>query len=73
MGPNGTVMAVEVNGSGPAFQMGTPAQLFAVLGYTGWDAASDGKRSLMTVGPRQAQTSQTPITLVLNWQADLKK
>jgi len=73
MGPNGTVMAVEVNGSGPAFQMGTPAQLFAVLGYTGWDAASDGKRSLMTVGPRQAQTSQTPITVVLNWQADLRK
>ena len=73
MGPNGSVMAVEVNGSGTAFQMGTPTQLFNLLGYTGWDASADGKRFLMTVGPRQEQNSQTPITVVLHWQADVKR
>ena len=74
MGPNGSVMSVEVNGSGTAFQMETPTQLFAVLGYTGWDATTDGKRFLMTVGPRQdQQNSQTPITVVLHWQADMKR
>jgi hypothetical protein len=32
----------------------------------------DGKRFLMVVPPGQ-QNTQTPITVVLNWQADLKK
>jgi Tol biopolymer transport system component len=74
MGANGSVMAVDVNGSGTAFQLGTPKELFAVLGYTAWDAAADGKRFLMTVAPRPAQqNSQTPITVVLHWQADLKR
>jgi len=74
MGSNGSVTALDVNGSGVAFQMGTPTQLFAVLGYTSWDGTVDGKRFLMTVAPGQAQQgTQTPITVVLNWQADIKR
>ena len=73
MGPNGAMMAVDVNGSGPAFQMGTPKQLFAVQAGTGWDVTADGARFLITVEPGQSQNTQTPITVVLNWQADLKR
>jgi eukaryotic-like serine/threonine-protein kinase len=71
--PFGSVMAVDVNGSGAAFQMGTPRQLFQTPARTAFDVTADGKRFLMTVSPGQAQHTPTPITIVLNWQADLKK
>jgi hypothetical protein len=74
LGPGSTVMTVDVNGSGAAFQTGTPKQLFAAPPNTGVDVTTDGKRFLMTVAPGQGQqNSQTPITVVLNWQADLKR
>ena len=73
-GPNGAVMAVDVNGTGAAFQMGTPQQLFTAPPNAGGDVTADGKRFLFPVAPAQGQqTTQTPITVVLNWQADLKK
>jgi hypothetical protein len=53
--------------------MGTPKQLFAALPNAGWDVTADGMRFLMSVEPGQTQATQTPITVVLNWQADLKK
>jgi serine/threonine protein kinase len=71
--PAGSLMAVDVNGSGAAFQMGTPKPLFTVPANTGGDMAGDGKRFLMTVAPGAGQQTSTPITVVLNWQADLKK
>jgi hypothetical protein len=68
------IMSVDVNGSGAGFQMGTPKQLFAALANNGWDVTADGKRFMMIVPPNQGvQTTPTPITVVLNWQADLKK
>jgi len=73
LGPNYTMMAVEVNGSGAGFQMGTPQQLFTVPVAAGWDVTADGQRFLMSVPPGIGQQTQTPITVVLNWQADLKK
>jgi eukaryotic-like serine/threonine-protein kinase len=73
MGPGNAMMSVGVNGSGPAFQMGTPKQLFTAPSYSGWDVTADGARFLMSVDPGMAQATQTPITVVLNWQADLKK
>jgi eukaryotic-like serine/threonine-protein kinase len=73
-GPNNAMMAVDVNGTGAAFQMGTPQQLFTAPANAGWDVTADGKRFLMTVLPGQGQqAASTPITVVLNWQADLKK
>jgi serine/threonine protein kinase len=71
-GPGRDLMAVDVNGSGAAFQMGTPQKLFT-LQAGGWDTTSDGKRVMMTVASGQDPNAQTPITVVLNWQADLKK
>ena len=68
------MMSVDVNGSGAGFQMGTPKQLFQFPPNNGWDITSDGKRFMMIVAPNQGvQASPTPITVVLNWQADLKK
>jgi eukaryotic-like serine/threonine-protein kinase len=69
-GPNNAMMAVDVNGSGAGFQMGTPQRLFTIPTNQGWDVTADGKRFLMTVAPPQG--SGAPITVVLNWQADLK-
>jgi Tol biopolymer transport system component len=73
VGPGNALMAVDVNGSGAAFQMGTPQKLFTLPASTGWDMTADGKRFLLTVSSGQDQGAQTPITVVLNWQAELKK
>jgi eukaryotic-like serine/threonine-protein kinase len=69
---NGSPVAVEVDGSSPAFQPGIPKQLFAAFGNNTWDVTTDGKRFFMAVPPKQTATDE-PITVVLNWQADLKK
>jgi eukaryotic-like serine/threonine-protein kinase len=68
------ILSVDVNASGAGFQMGTAKQLFRAPANNGWDVTGDGKRFLMIVPPNQAaQAAPTPITVVLNWQADLKK
>jgi hypothetical protein len=68
------MMSVDVNGSGAGFQMGTPKQLFRSPANNGWDLTGDGKQFMIIVPPGQGQpTTPTPITVVLNWQADLKK
>jgi hypothetical protein len=73
------VMAVEISSS-PTFQPGTPKELFeAPFAQAGdwsrnsaYDVSPDGKRFLATV-PAAQNLSDTPITVVLNWQAGLKK
>jgi hypothetical protein len=72
--PNGSPMAVDVSSNGSAFQPGVPKQLFAAPeGLAGtWDVTSDGKRFLMAIAPVQKAVDE-PITVVLNWQAALKK
>ena len=71
--PNGSPMAVDVTTTGAAFQAGVPKQLFALTPNVGdWDVTADGKRFLAAVPPVQ-QTAQTPITVVLNWEAGLKR
>jgi Tol biopolymer transport system component len=69
---NGSPMAVDVSTS-PEFQPGIPKQLFALPTNVGdWDVTSDGKRFLVAM-PLQAQSANTPINVVLNWDAGLKK
>jgi Tol biopolymer transport system component/predicted Ser/Thr protein kinase len=71
--PNGSPMTVDVTATGAAFQAGVPKQLFALPPNVGdWDMTADGKRFLAAVPPVQ-QTTVTPITVVLNWQAALQK
>jgi hypothetical protein len=67
-------MLLDLYGSGAGFQMGTPKQLFRSPANNGWDLTGDGKQFMIIVPPGQGQpTTPTPITVVLNWQADLKK
>ena len=68
------LIAVEVNTAGAALQMGTPRVLFPLPDNNGWDMTGDGKRFLIRAyAGLQSESTQTPITVVLNWQADLKR
>jgi serine/threonine protein kinase/Tol biopolymer transport system component len=73
--PDRKLMSVEVK-AGATFEVGVSKPLFdtRVESYTNdnrYAVSPDGQRFLMNV-PVEAQTS-TPITVVLNWTADLKK
>jgi eukaryotic-like serine/threonine-protein kinase len=75
---DGQLMAVDVTG-GPIFKAGVPQSLFralvvrgrreSLLGVLRWDVAPDGKRFLIDT----VKTSSEPLTVVLNWTAELKK
>jgi Tol biopolymer transport system component len=75
---DGNVMAVDVT-KGTDFQAGAPVSLFQAAVNRGgkespldafaWDVAPDGKRFLVNT----AKTTSRPVTMVLNWDAELKK
>jgi Tol biopolymer transport system component len=73
--PDGKLMAVEI-ATNPVFRTGVPKALFqmppSVLStiYHSWDLAPDGKRFLFAAPTEQGTA---PFTVVLNWQAGLKK
>ncbi|HME37209.1 MAG TPA: protein kinase [Candidatus Sulfotelmatobacter sp.] len=69
------IVAVDVNLSGTAPQLGVPHVLFqasAIQRQNGpFDVTADGKKFLVNVG--NLKEGSDPLTLVLNWTADLKK
>lgn len=77
-----TVMAADVSYT-PSFKTGVPAPLFnptmvniaTTSGSNGfnWDVTADGKRFLVITAAALQDTSQSPITVVLNWTALMKK
>ncbi|HEX5432248.1 MAG TPA: protein kinase [Bryobacteraceae bacterium] len=72
--PTGTLkMAVNVTANGDGFEPGIPKLLFRAPVDFGWDATADGKRFMLSIPPMVQQSSQIPITVVLNWPALLKK
>jgi len=72
----GTMMSVPVNTSG-IFQAGIPKPLFKVpTGVYLWDVSSDGKRFIMAAPSAASPSAPAPppkFTIILNWQAVLKK
>jgi hypothetical protein len=74
--PDGKLMAVDVT-TNPAFEAGVPKALFRAPPLlstsisSAWDVTADGKRFLFPA--LAAQSAQAPFTVVLNWQAGLKK
>jgi hypothetical protein len=67
------VMAVDIDTS-KGFQAGTPRRRFAnppSALSTGWDLSPDGKRFLFVAPPNTGRA--IPFTVVLNWEAGLKK
>lgn len=74
---DGKMMAVEI-ATAPVFRAGAPKALFQTPSPAvqsgaeayAWDVTSDGKRFLF---PKPAELGPPPFTVVLNWQAGLKK
>jgi hypothetical protein len=68
-------MSVEAHTS-PGFRADVPKPLFRVplrsvsFDSAAWDVTEDGKRFLF---PSLTPSQQAPLTVVLNWQALLKK
>ncbi len=68
---DGKLMAVDISAK-PVFQAGAPRPLFQLPpGFIGGEVTADGRRFL--VGVPLAQSASVPFTVVLNWQATLKK
>ncbi len=77
---NAGLMAVDVDTTGPQFEVGIPKPLFNadfVAGNGGagflnapYRVAADGQRFLVVTSTEEQNNS--PITVVLNWMADLK-
>jgi Tol biopolymer transport system component len=78
--PNGTLMAVDVTLT-PTLNVGPPRELFKSPIASGgprafafhYDVTPDGKRFLLIARPDQTAPAASPITVVLNWQATLRK
>jgi Tol biopolymer transport system component len=78
-GPGGDVMAVEVK-PGAVLKFGQPKVLFHAGRFPVsngpaylWDAMADGSRFLINVAEEETNPAATPLTLVENWAAGLKK
>ncbi len=70
--PDGGVkMAVQIKSGSSTFEPGVPQRLFQTQPDVGWDVASDGKRFLLSLP--QPQFAQTPLNVVLNWRAQLRR
>jgi hypothetical protein len=67
----GKLMAVDVKVVGSNFEAGVPRPLFEIPRSVDFEVSGDGQRFLIPVPVEE--TSPTPITVVLNWTADLKR
>ncbi len=73
MDPQGSIYALPIAETGETIHVGTPERLFqanvSAVGVS-FDVTADGKKFLVNISPEQ---EQTPLVLVTNWQAELKK
>jgi Tol biopolymer transport system component len=71
--PDRKMMAVAIRNNGGNLEIGTPRVLFdskfSAFTNAGFDVSKDGRFLI----PAQEQGSALPMTLVVNWQAGLKK
>ena len=67
------MMAVPVK-IGSSFEPGVAVPLFdtRVVGFLPYDVSADGRFLLATVSDAATSTA-SPVTIVLNWQAGLKR
>jgi len=74
LAPGRELMAAAVNGKGSSFQVGAVKPMFqtrAIGLEDRYAVSADGQRFLINTAPEQAASA--PITVVLNWAAELKK
>jgi len=73
--PASNMMAVDVDESGSAVRLGVPHVLFSAAGARRgsgpFDVTADGRKFLINSG--DVKESGEPMTLVINWPAELKK
>jgi len=70
---NNMLSAAEVDGSGSSFKVGKVTELFKLRPFrpgTGYDVFKDGQRFL--TNPIIRNESESPVILVINWQAELE-
>ena len=80
LSPEGGLMSVDITLE-PQFAVGQARELFKTRIVRGgsraysyhYDVAPDGKRFLIITRPEEGSVESPPITVVLNWQAALKK
>ena len=75
LAPDTRVMAVAVSAQAATFDVGTVVPLFAVrppAARAFYQVSPDGKRFLVNMAPA-VDSTPTPITVVVNWTAGLKK
>jgi hypothetical protein len=74
LAPDNKLMAAAVNGKGSSFEVGAVKPLFEERALdptrNRFAVSADGQRFLLNTDP---QTTSSPITVVLNWAAGLKK
>jgi Tol biopolymer transport system component/tRNA A-37 threonylcarbamoyl transferase component Bud32 len=68
--PGGDLLSVDVSTT-PVFRAGVPNLMFKAPASSNWDVTADGQRFLFVVPA--GQNSASPYTVVLNWQAVLKR
>ncbi len=82
--PNGQLMAADINWSGTTLEIAVVHSLFRLrlapgppiydlgptAGQIGYDVSPDGQRILVN---SPAESDAAPITVILNWPAELKK
>jgi len=74
-GAGNGALAVDVRANGNVFETGNPRRLFQAPGSRsdfGWDMTGDGKHFLIA-SPVGASATESPITVLMNWPALLKK
>jgi eukaryotic-like serine/threonine-protein kinase len=77
MAPDRKIMVADTKLEGDIFEAGVPKVLFQtnVVSYPNprnvYDVSADGQRFVIITPPEE--TSSTPITVVANWTADLKR
>lgn len=76
IGPDKKLMAVDITAGANGIQVGTPRALFdlrigSLPGAPYYDVSHDGQRFLVSVAGEE--NTPTPMTVVLNWNAGLKK
>jgi Tol biopolymer transport system component len=72
----GSIMAAEIRTGPRGIESGTPRRLFSAAIQSvvlhSFDATADGQRFLLLMQPAGTQ-ADSPLTVVLNWQAALRK
>ncbi len=74
LAPGSRLMAAAVKGQGANFEVGAARPLFQTRHRTGWgnsyDVSADGQRFLVNA---LLDVAEEPVTLVVNWMADMGK